>query len=357
MFFKLDIHTHILPREWPDLKERYGYGGWLRIQHSPNDKNRATLTKDDGRFFRDIESNCWSVTDRLREMDKTGVDVQLLSTVPVMFSYWAKAEDALDLSRYLNNHLASVVREHPRRFLGAATVPLQDPELAAEELKRAVGTLSLQAVMIGSHVNEWNLDNTKLDPFYKTAEDLGCPVLVHPWDMETGGRMSKYWLPWLVGMPAETTIAICSLIFGGVLERFPRLKLCFAHGAGSFPYTLGRIQHGFEVRPDLCAVDNDVPPDSYLSRIYSDSLVHNEESLNFLIKVLGEDNILLGSDYPFPLGESCPGKLIEESNQSSKVIKEKTLGQNALKFLNLQIKDFIWYVPIAMKLYSLDKCK
>ncbi|GIY70250.1 2-amino-3-carboxymuconate-6-semialdehyde decarboxylase [Caerostris darwini] len=342
MAFKLDMHTHILPPEWPDLKERYGYGGFLKIVHSKQDPKTATLYKDDGKFFRAIESNCWLPEDRIKDMDKTGVNVQLLSTVPVMFNYWAKPEDALDLSRYLNDHLASVVKRHPKRFVGAATVPLQSPELAAQELKRCVNTLGFSSVMIGSHINDWNLDEKKLDPFYKTAEDLACPIFIHPWDMDTTGRMSKYWLPWLVGMPAETTTAICSVIFGGVLERFPNLKLCFAHGAGAFPYTLGRIEHGFNVRPDLCAVECDVPPHRYLSRIYSDSLVHSEESLNLLLKVLTEDNILLGSDYPFPLGEHIPGKLVEDSKHLAKTTKDKTLGINALKFFGLELKDFIW---------------
>uniref|UniRef100_A0A2L2Y7C5 2-amino-3-carboxymuconate-6-semialdehyde decarboxylase n=1 Tax=Parasteatoda tepidariorum TaxID=114398 RepID=A0A2L2Y7C5_PARTP len=341
MSFKVDIHTHILPPEWPDLKKRYGYGGWLRVEHSATDPQKATLLKDDGRFFRAIESNCWSPESRIQEMDKTGVDVQLLSTVPVLFNYWAQPEDCLDFSRILNNHIASVVNQHPKRFVGAATVPLQDPALAAEELKRCVNDLGFKVVEIGSHINQWNLDSRELDPFYKTAEDLGCSIFVHPWDMETGGRMSKYWLPWLVGMPAETTTAICSVIFGGVLERFPNLKMCFSHGAGAFPYTLGRIEHGFKVRPDLCAVDNTVPPREYLPKIYSDSLVHDENALELLLKVLGEENVMLGSDYPFPLGEHLPGKLIQESKNVKKTAKEKILGTNALKFLNLNKTDFV----------------
>ncbi|XP_035224235.1 2-amino-3-carboxymuconate-6-semialdehyde decarboxylase-like isoform X2 [Stegodyphus dumicola] len=339
MAFRLDFHTHILPPEWPDLKQRYGYGGWLRMERS-GDPKKARLLKDDGTFFRAIESNCWCPEDRIREMDETNVNVQLLSTVPVMFSYWAKPQDTLDFSRFLNDHLASVVKDHPRRFVGAATVPLQCPELATEELKRSVGNLGLKAVMIGSHVNQWNLDNRELDPFYKTAEDLSCPVFVHPWDMETGGRMSKYWLPWLVGMPAETTTAICCILFGGVLERFPKLKICFAHGAGAFPYTLGRIEHGFNVRPDLCAVENSIPPSSYLGRIYSDALVHNTDSLKLLLKVVGEKNVFLGSDYPFPLGEHFPGKLIQESSDLTKRVQNDILGLNALEFLGLKYENF-----------------
>lgn len=258
-----------------------------------------------------------------------------------MFSYWAKAKDAMDLSRLLNDDIASVVSTNPKRFVGAATVPLQDPVLAGEELRRSITDLGLKAVQIGSHVNSLNLDDKSLDPFYKAAEDLNCPIFVHPWDMETGGRMSKYWLPWLVGMPAETTTAICSIIFGGVLERFRSLKMCFAHGAGAFPYTLGRIQHGFEVRPDLCATDNIVPPVNYMGRLYSDSLVHNEESLKLLINVLGENKILLGSDYPFPLGEKTPGQIIEKMPGLDAKLKEQILGTNAMEFLGLDKQQFL----------------
>ncbi|XP_013791903.2 2-amino-3-carboxymuconate-6-semialdehyde decarboxylase-like isoform X2 [Limulus polyphemus] len=230
--------------------------------------------------------------------------------------------------------------ENPHRFVGMATLPLQAPQLAVEEMRRCVTQLGMRSVMVGSHVNDWNLDNKSLDPVYKTAEDLDCSVFVHPWDMEEGGRMSKYWLPWLVGMPAETTTAICSMIFGGVFEKFPKLKVCFAHGAGAFPYTVGRIQHGFRVRPDLCATDNDKPPVNYLGRIYADSLVHSNEALKLIMNVLGEDKVLLGSDYPFPLGEHHPGKLIDELTDLDQRQKDLLLGKNALEFLGLDVTTF-----------------
>jgi len=152
--------------------------------------------------------------------------------------------------------------------------------------------------------------------------------------------MDKYWLPWLVGMPAETSRAVCSLIFGGVLERLPKLKVCFAHGGGSFPMTVGRIERGWEVRPDLCCVDNDVNPRNYLGKFWIDSLVHDEKVLEYCVDVMGEDFIVLGSDYPFPLGEVPEvGKLIEKSKLPDRV-KRKLLEENALKFLGKNREDF-----------------
>ncbi|KAM7302038.1 2-amino-3-carboxymuconate-6-semialdehyde decarboxylase [Ixodes scapularis] len=332
---KIDLHTHILPDKWPDLKERYGYGGWITME--PECRGHAVMKYDDGRFFRRVEPNCWSPEDRIADMDRTGVTIQALSTVPVLFSYWAKPEDALDFSRLQNDYVASAVRRHPDRFVGMCTLPMQSPELAVQELKRCVTQLGYGTVILGSHVNDWTLADPHLDPFYKTAEELGVGVFVHPWDMPQTKRMSKYWLPWLVGMPAETTAAICDVIFGGVLEKFPRLKLCFAHGAGAFPYTVGRIQRGFDARPDLCAVDNDVPPTSYLGKFYSDSLVMSTKALQLLVDTLGEDKVMLGSDYPFPLGEAdLPGRLIEESS-FSETIKEKLLWRNAAAFLGVDI--------------------
>src|SRR5215472_8889628 len=257
---KIDLHTHILPREWPDLRRRYGYGGFVQLEHHGPGCARMTI---DGRLFREIDDRTFNPVRRIADCDRDRVKVQVLSTVPVMFSYWAQPKDCLDLSRILNDHIAEVVRQHPDRFVGLATMPMQAPELAIQEMERCVQSLGLAGVQIGSHVNEWNLDHPSLFSVWQAAERLGAAVFVHPWDMLGRDRMTKYWLPWLVGMPAETCLAICSLIFGGVLERVPRLRVCFAHGGGAFPGTIGRIEHGFQARPDLCAVDNPKSPRAY----------------------------------------------------------------------------------------------
>jgi aminocarboxymuconate-semialdehyde decarboxylase len=334
---KIDIHTHILPESWPDLRARYGYGGFVRLEHHRPGWARMSI---DGKFFREIPATTWDPASRLEECDRHRVDVQVLSTVPVMFSYWAKPQDTLDLARLLNDQIAATVAAHPKRFAGLGTVPMQAPDLAIPELERCVRDLGLAGVQIGTHVNGWNLDQPELFPIFEAARDLGAAVFVHPWDMAGKERMPKYWLPWLVGMPAEASLAICSLIFGGVLEKLPGLRIAVAHGGGSFPGTLGRIERGFTVRPDLCAVDNDVNPRSYVDRIYFDSLVHDADTLRFLLQLAGPERVALGSDYPFPLGEEVAGRLIESMPDLSDATRDRLLAGTALEFLNRHLEDF-----------------
>ena len=305
--------------------------------------------------FRRVWPNCYEPQVVLEECSTNGVDVQVVCTVPVMFSYWAKPEHGAEISRFLNDHLADVVRQYPKKFIALGTVPLQHTDLAIRELRRCKEELGMPGVQIGSHVEpnpftgrdyDLNLSDPKLLPFFEAAQDLEMAILVHPWEMMGAESMNKYWLPWLVGMPAETTRAICSMIFGGVFERYPRLRVCFAHGGGTFPFTIGRIEHGFNCRPDLVAIDNPRNPREYLKRgsdqpgrFWVDSIVHDNYSLRTLVGVFGSRRICMGSDYPFPLGEK-PGELIRSNPHVSGESLSRMLAENALDFLALDPADF-----------------
>ncbi len=328
---KIDIHTHIMPDKMPNWVQKFGYGEFIHLEHR---NCKACMMKGD-KLFREVDANCFDAGIRLKEMDETQVAIQVLSTIPVLFNYWAKPADGLETSRFFNDHIAETVNRNPQRFIGIGTVPLQDIDLAIAEMERCVKELKMPGLEIGSNVNGINLSDERFFPFYAAAERLGCALFVHPWEMMGEQQMQKYWLPWLVGMPAETSRAICSMIFGGVFEKFPQMRVAFAHGGGSFPITIGRIEHGFNVRPDLVQVDNEISPRDYLGKFWIDSLVHDTRAMNYIIDVMGGDKVCLGSDYPFPLGEHHPGKLIEEMGLND-LLKNRLLAGNAKAWLNIR---------------------
>ncbi len=313
-----------------------GYGGFIQLDHHKS--CGARMLRDDGTFFREIEENCWNADARLRDCDHHHVDVQVLSTVPVMFNYWTPAEHGYDIARFLNDHLAQVVAQHPKRFVGLGTLPMQNTQYAIHELERCM-KLGLRGIEIGTHINGKNLDHPDFFDIFHTAEKLGAAIFVHPWDMLAPQRMSDYWLPWLIGMPTELAIAMSSLIFGGVLEKLPKLKIMFAHGGGSFPGLIGRLEHGFIARPDLVAHRNPHPPRKYLSQLYVDTLVHDAEMLRYLLNLFGDKRMALGTDYPFPLGELKPGELIESLGLSSQS-QQRLYSGTALEWLGLTQGDF-----------------
>lgn len=330
---RIDIHTHIMPEKMPNWTEKFGYGEFIHMEHRECD---ACMMKGD-KVFRVVEPNCFKEEVRLKDMEDTGVTMQVLSTIPVLFNYWAKPLDGYQTSRFLNDHIAETVAKEPHHFIGLGTAPMQDTRLAIKEMERCMKELRMPGLEIGSNINGKNLSDKEFFPFYEAAQELGCALFVHPWEMMGEQQMEKYWLPWLVGMPAETARAICSMIFGGVFEQFPKLRVAFAHGGGSFPFTFGRIEHGFKVRPDLVAVDNPISPANYIGKFWIDSLVHEKKAFNHILEFIGEDNICLGSDYPFPLGEHKPGKLIEKMDLGKKTTR-KLLYRNALDWLGLNEK-------------------
>ncbi len=335
-FFTVDIHTHIIPENLPQWKEKFGYGEFITLEHH---KPCCANMMMDGEFFREIESNCWDAEARLKECGHHHVDVQVLSTIPVMFSYWAEPKHTLEISKFLNDHIAEICHLFPKRFVGLGTIPMQHTEMAIKELRRCK-EIGLKGIQIGSHVNDWNLNEPALFPIFEAMQDLDMALFVHPWWWSAKTKMPKYWLPWLVGMPAETSLAICSMIFGGIFERLPKLRVAFAHGGGAFPATRGRIEHGWQARPDLVAVDNIHNPKKYLGQFWLDSLVHDPKMLQFVVDLVGANRVTLGTDYPFPLGEDNPGELIKTSGFDLKT-QEILLGTSALEWLNMDKQIFM----------------
>jgi aminocarboxymuconate-semialdehyde decarboxylase len=325
----IDIHTHIIPEHLPRWSAKFGYGGFIHLEHH---KSGCARMMQDDIFFREILANCWDPEIRIQECGHFHCDMQVLSTIPVMFNYHIPSKDCLDVSQFLNDHIAGICRDFPTKFIGLGTIPMQDPELACRELERCMKELGMAGIQIGTNINDINLSEPAFFPFWKLAESLGASIFVHPWNMMGQKSMNKYWLPWLVGMPAESSRAISSLIFGGIFEKFPKLRFAFAHGGGSFPATVGRLDHGHLMRPDLCALDNEKPPRHYCGHFWVDSLVHDQLTLDFLLNIVGENKIVLGTDYPFPLGENVPGELIHSMSWTEER-KKRILWDNAMAWL------------------------
>ena len=335
---KIDIHTHIIPNNLPDFSEKFGYEGFIKLEKKNETEADMMIFNEN---FRTIQCNCWNPEQRIKEMDTSAVNVQVISPIPIMFSYWADPKDALTQSQAINDFISDVCIKHPKRFVGLGTIPMQSTKYAIKELERCKNELNIHGIEIGSNINDHNLNEEQYHDIFAACQDLSLSLFIHPWQMMGMSKMKQYWLPWLVGMPAETTRAICSMIFGGIFDKFPKLRVAFAHGGGNFHYTLGRIEQGFLQRPDLCAIDNNKNPKSYIDKFYIDSLVHSQESLEFLIDNVGAKQIALGTDYPFPLGENPPGKRIDQISSITNEQKERLLHGTALEWLDLDKKLFI----------------
>lgn len=324
-----------MPREMPDFARKFGYGDFIMLDHiAPGVANMM----QGRRFFRQIKENCWNPEVRIAEYEEYNTQVQVVCTIPVLFSYWARPEDGAEVARFLNDDLAQSIAPYKKNYIGLGTLPMQDTDLAIKELERCK-ELGFPGVQIGSNINDKNLDEPEFYPIFEACQDLDMAVFVHPWNMMGMDKMKKYWLPWLVGMPAETSRAICSMVFAGIFEKLPQLRVCFAHAGGSFIPTIGRIEHGFNCRPDLVAIDNDVNPREYLGKFWVDCITHDADSLKYILDKMGSDKVCLGSDYPFPLGDLEIGKFIEEMDLSRKTVND-IFCNSSLEWLGLNAADY-----------------
>jgi aminocarboxymuconate-semialdehyde decarboxylase len=267
-------------------------------------------------------------------MDRDGIDLQVISATPILFAYNRPAGHAAECARLFNDAAREICGAGQERLLSLCQVPLQDTDAACRELSRAMKDGHI-GVQIGTHVGDRNMDDEGFITFLQHCADENAAVLVHPWDLMGGERTAKYMMAWTVSMPAETQLGIMSMILGGSFDRLPAsLRICFAHGGGSFAFLLGRLENAWH-RRDIVRGKSRNPPSHYLGRFYVDSAVFNASALRMLVEVCGEDKVMLGSDYPFPLGEEIVGDLIRNTDGFDESLRSDLLGGNAKGFLDL----------------------
>ncbi|MGQ4414880.1 amidohydrolase family protein [Streptomyces sp. SAS_269] len=324
----VDCHTHTLPRHWLDLAERYGDARWP-VRRAVDDCTADLFVS--GKHFRTVPHTCWDPAARIEQMDASGVASQWLSVTPVMFGYWAPPKQAAEMARHVNDGIAEMVRHAPDRFTGLATLPMGDPDLAVAELERAVRELGLRGVEIGTNIAGRELDDPLLRPVFEAIAELDVPVLVHPWDVRSADRLTRYNAMYTVGMPTETAYAALALLHGGVLSAYPALRVLLAHGAGALAWLLPRIDRGWATWPDKRGGAAE-PPGTIARRLWADSLAGDEANLRLVAGRIGWDHIVLGTDYPFPFGEERPGDAVERSSLDEDV-KTAILSGNASALL------------------------
>lgn len=329
----IDIHSHFFPLISREMAHEVDTerAPWLRVDD--NGETGQIMLGD--RPFRPVYQALWDPDFRVRELDAQGIAVQISCATPVMFGYGWEAAKAADWAARMNDEALAFCAQHPTRLKVLSQVPLQDLKLACAEASRAQAR-GCVGVQIGNHVGNKDLDHPDMVDFLTHCATEGIPVFVHPWDMMGGKERMKQWmLPWLVAMPAETQLGMVSLILSGALERIPEsLKICFAHGGGSFAYTLGRVDNAWKHR-DIVRQDCPRPPSEYAHRFYTDAAVFDHGALDLLVNVMGADRVMLGSDYPYPLGEQPIGALINTAPTLSPAQRNLMLSGNAETFFNL----------------------
>jgi len=327
---KIDLHSHFIPRDCFDLTDKQGnnYGPSIA-----RDASGQEILMVDGRSEGLVVAKICDPKRRIQDMDEIRLDMQAISISPPSIVYSVNGEEGLGFCQKHNNRIAEVVTAYPDRFVGMATLPMQDMSRAVPELERAVNELGLRAVEIISNINGKNLDEPEFWPFYQKAQDLDILIYVHPIKVAGADRLQKYLLLNLIGNPTDTAISIASIIFGGVLEKFPRLKLLFSHAGGSTPFIRGRWEHGYHFRTEPRSIPN--PPSEYLKLMYFDTIAHYQPALTYMIDTHGIDRIVLGSDYPFAMGDLDPVSTVQSLAELSPGDKQKIFWDNAVPLLKL----------------------
>ena len=323
----VDIHCHLGCAEADALIQQHYPGPPPGI----NDFTSERTAEVNRAQFADIGCRLYGVDQRLKDMDRLGIDVQAISPSPGQYYYFTDPGTGRNAARLVNDGIAGAVAAHPRRLVGMGTVPLQNVELAIAEMRRCVVELDLRGIEIGSNVCGRDLHDAELRPFFAAAEELDVLLFLHPLGFTHAERMREFYFNNLIGNPLESTLAVGHLIFGGVLDRFPGLKICVAHGGGYMPAYWGRMDHGWRARAD-CSEHCQHLPSSYLKRLWFDTLVFDQAELGALVRTLGPERLCLGSDYPFDMAEPDP---VGFHAMLPDPCREMIVGQNAARLLGL----------------------
>ncbi|TXG92568.1 amidohydrolase [Rhodococcus rhodnii] len=326
----IDVHTHYVPKGWPDLTADAGTDApWLKVE-----SERDAVIMMGTNEFRRISSDAWSAEVRLADMDADGVDVQVVSPTPAFFNYGRSPEQGARISRIFNDLALEITAPAQDRLIPFCQVPLQDPDEACRELDRCLEN-GHRGVEIGNHVGDADLDSEGIVTFLQHCASRGVPVFVHPWDMDSSPRLNRWMAQWLTAMPAETHLSILSLVLGGVFDRIDEsLKIGFAHGGGSFAFWLGRMENAWHGRNDVIGT-SEYPPSHYMGRFYVDSVVFDERALRLLVDTVGAERVMVGSDYPYPLGERRVGDVVRKSAFLDASARELVTRTNAERFLGI----------------------
>lgn len=329
----IDVHAHFVPPALIAALEREGPRFGVRIEEDEQGGKRARFA-DDFRTYYAFFPGLTDLEARLAQQERMGIGLQVLSGWMDMVGYGLDPRHGQALSRLANEVMADLVGQHPERLLGMATVPLQDGALAAEELRHATGRLGFRAVQIGTNVKGRNLDDPDLEPFWAACQEGGVLVFIHPHRVAALDRLASYFTVNLLGNPIETTIAAASLLFGGVLERFPELNVCLAHAGGFLPYQLGRLDHGYAVKPEA---RQHAPrrPGAYFDRLSFDTISHGEPALAYLLHLAGPERLLFGTDVPFPMADEQMLDMLERLPDLDAEGRQLIAGGNARRLLGL----------------------
>jgi aminocarboxymuconate-semialdehyde decarboxylase len=327
---KLDTHAHWFPPEWVELLEREG--GKHGAEISRNEQGRLLMVVPGIRLRPTFTPPYVDIATRLKIMDEARVDMHALSLTSPMV-YWASPDFGLKLSQVFNDACAVAHQKHPNRFIGMAMLPMQAPDLAVQEAKRAAALPGIRGVYMATHVNGKNLDEKEFWPVYEQCEKLGLPIFLHPVAPVGKERTSKYHLGNFLGNPYESGIAAASLIFGGVMDAFPKLDVMLPHAGGTFPWLIGRMDHGTTVRAECKHMTK--PPSSYLRRFHYDTITHSDQILMNLIQLVGVDRVVMGSDCPADMSYTRPVDVVERLKELSSGERDAIVGGNAAKLLRM----------------------